>query len=190
MKIAKAKLKSISVYQQGRFHQTEKHEKELADDYEKRTWQERCHVTEDGYIFMPPMQFKKCIETAASFLSMGIKGKGKATYTKHFRAGILVTEGLITDTKKEGIKGEWILGNSMGRRGASGARVMKCFPTIPAWEGIVSFYILDDIISEDVFEVHLKEAGNFIGVGVFRPENGGYHGRFTVENIEWEYPTL
>ena len=185
MKTAIATLESLSAYQQGRFHQTEKLEKESHEDYEKRTWRERCHVTKEGNIFIPPMAFKICIETAASFLSMSIPGKGKATYTKHFRAGIIVSEGLVLPYKKEDVRGEWVLGNSLGRRRGGGSKVLKCFPTIPEWSGDVTFYILDETITQSVFETHLKEAGNFIGIGVFRPENGGYHGRFEVKQVKW-----
>jgi hypothetical protein len=50
----------------------------------------------------------------------------------------------------------------------------------------VTFHILDDVISPDVFEQHLKDAGNFIGIGRFRPRNNGYYGRFSVKSIKWQ----
>ncbi len=31
--------------------------------------------------------------------------------------------------------------------------------------------MLDDIIDQDVFRVHLEDAGQFIGIGRFRPRN-------------------
>ena len=185
MKQAIATITGISSYQQGRFHGMAKLEKESPHDYEKRTWREKGHYTEDGYMFIPPMSFKKSIETAASFISMPIKGRGKATYTKHFLAGILVTEGMKLDKKKEEVDGLWVMGNSRGQRGKSGSRVPKCFPTVHTWGGNIIFHILDETITEDVFTIHLKEAGNFIGLGVFRPANGGYYGRFTVDKIVW-----
>jgi len=185
MKTVIATLKGISPYQQGKYYETPKLEKEGNDEYEKRTWRDKTHVDNKGYIFIPPMAFKKCLEKAAAFLSISIPGKGKSLYTKHFLSGILVTEGLSLKVKKDDVAGIWILGNSRGQRGSAGPRVKKCFPTIQEWEGDVTFYILDETITKDVFETVLKEAGNFIGVGVFRPENGGYHGRFVVENLEW-----
>lgn len=185
MKTAMAIIQGISPYQQGRYHQTEKLEKETHDDHEKRTWLEKAHVDKNGFIFIPPMAFKKCLETAAKFLSIPIPGKNKSLYTKHFLSGILVSEGMTLNIKKENMDGLWVLGNARGQRGASGARVSKCFPTIQEWGGVVIFYILDDTITKEVFERVLKEAGNFIGIGVFRPENGGYYGRFIVEKVEW-----
>jgi hypothetical protein len=149
-----------------------------------RTWRERLSVTDDGHVFIPPMAFKKSLETAARFLSMGIKGRGKATYTKHFKAGVLVTDGLILPDVKDEVPGEVFFVPSDGRAGG-GKRVKRKFPVIREWSGDVTYYILDETITPDVFAAHLKEAGNFIGIGRFRPENGGFYGRYAVDGIAW-----
>jgi hypothetical protein len=185
MKTATVEFEGISVLQQGRYHKTEKREKETADDYERRTWKERLHTDKDGFVFIPPMAFKKSIETAAKYLSIPIPGKGKALYTKHFKSGILVPEAVSLGIHKDEVQGTWVLGNSQGRAGASGPRVEKCFPTIHQWGGSVVFLILDETITEDVFERCLEESGSLIGIGVFRPENGGYHGRYKVNRVSW-----
>ena len=184
MKIAIAHLKSVSPYSQSRYHDTPKHDKERPDDYEMRTWRERLSVTEDGHVFIPPMAFKKSLETAARFLGMQIKGRGKATYTKHFKAGILVTDALILPVMKDDVPGEVFFVPADGKAG-SGTRVKRKFPVIREWEGDVSFYVLDEIITKEVFAEHLKEAGNFIGIGRFRPENGGFYGRYGVTSLKW-----
>jgi hypothetical protein len=64
--------------------------------------------------------------------------------------------------------------------------VEKCEPIILNWSGDVTYHVLDDTISKDAFAKHLTEAGNFIGVGRFRPENGGYYGRYKVNTIRWQ----
>lgn len=184
MKIATAYLKSISPYSQSRFHDTPKLDKERPDDYEMRTWRERLSITDDGFVFIPPMAFKKSLETAARFLGLQIKGRGKSTYTKHFKAGVLVTDALVLPDKKENVPGEVFFVPSDGKAGG-GSRVKRKFPVIRDWEGEVSFYILDETITEDIFTTHLREAGNFIGIGRFRPENGGFYGRFSVKNVAW-----
>ena len=61
---------------------------------------------------------------------------------------------------------------------------MKYFPTFRDWCAELRIEILDDIINDDVFERVITEAGKFVGLGVFRPESGGYYGRFSVESIE------
>jgi len=185
MKTAVARLKSISPYSQSRHYTTpERGQKETPADYEKRTWRERLHVNDEGYVFMPPMAFKNCLSEAAKFLSHRIPGKGKATYTKHFEAGVLVTDALVLPIKKESVEGQWLFVPSDGKRG-SGSRVDKCFPVIKEWEGDVTFFILDETIDEAAFKEHLEEAGKFIGLGYFRPRNNGFWGRFSVEAIKW-----
>lgn len=183
MKIAVAKLRGIAPYSQSRYHDTPKLDKERPDDHEMRTWANRLHVTDDGFVFIPPMSFKKSLETSARFLGLQIKGRGKSTYTKHFKAGVLVTDGVVLPIKKEDVPGEVFFVPSNGR---DGPRVKRKFPVIREWKADVTFYILDETITEDVFLAHLKEAGNFIGIGRFRPENGGFYGRYAVDSVTWQ----
>ena len=52
-------------------------------------------------------------------------------------------------------------------------------------QATVPFHVLADEITPDVFEEHLKQAGAFVGIGRFRPERGGFYGRFAIKNIKW-----
>ena len=178
-------LKSVSPYSQSRYHNTPKKEKESHNDYENRTWRNKAHVTEDGFIFIPPMAFKNCLDECAKYLSIQIKGKGRNTYTKHFTAGVLVTDPLVLLIKKDEVKENRLFLPSDGRKGGT-TRVPKSFPIIHNWEGDVVWNIFDETITKDVFQYHLKQAGMFIGVGMFRPRNGGYFGRFDVEKFDWQ----
>jgi len=183
MKTAIVSMESAAPYSQGRFHNSEKLEKENYQDYEARTWRNQLHVNEKGLVFIPPLAFKNCLSECAKYLSVQIPGKGKARYTKHFTAGVMVTEPLVLPIKKEDVKGEWIHCPTPGNRGA---RVLKCFPIIQSWKGDVIFYIFDETITESVFQYHIEQAGKFIGIGRFRPINNGYYGRFDIKKIAWE----
>lgn len=184
MKTCYATLRSITAYSQSRMHDAPKLEKETHDAYEVRTWPQKAHV-ENGTIYIPPMAFKQALDAAAKRLGLQIPGKGKATYTKHFLSGVLVMDKLDTGVAIEGLPGEWINANSDGVRG-SGKRVKRCFPTIQSWEGTIPFYVLDEQIDRKTFERVLRETGQFVGIGRFRPQNGGFYGRFSVENLAWE----
>jgi len=184
MKTATVTLRGVSPYSQSKHYSTEKLAKENSKDYEARTWRDRMHATDDGSVFIPPMSFKNCLSEAAKFLSIQIPGKGKSTYTKHFEAGVLVTDALILPVKKDEVPGEWLFVPSDGVRG-SGKRVEKCFPVIHQWGGEVVFHILDETVTEEVFRNVLEQAGAFIGIGRFRPRNNGFYGRFKVESISW-----
>src|SRR5688572_13303612 len=192
MRIVTAQLESIAPYSQSRYYEMEQPRTkrgsgtvtESPHDYEERTWRHRVHVNEAGNIVIPPMAFKNCIAEVAKYLSVQIPGKGKSTYTKHFEAGVMVLEGLTLPETKESVEGEWLHVPSDGRRGGP-KRVAKCFPVIRRWSGPVTFHVLDDVITQDVFEQHLRDAGNFIGIGRFRPRNNGYYGRFKVNKLAW-----
>lgn len=184
MKTAVATLRSVSPYSQSRHYTTEKLPKELPKDYEARTWRDRLHSLDSGEVFIPPMSFKNCLSESAKFLSLQIPGKGKSTYTKHFEAGVLVTEALNLGVNRDQVKGEWLFVPADGVRG-SGKRVEKCFPVIHEWGGDVVFHVLDETVTEDVFKHVLEQAGAFIGIGRFRPRNNGFYGRFKVEQIQW-----
>jgi hypothetical protein len=186
MKTCLAHLKSVSPYSQSRGYErfVPKLNKEGHDDFEKRTWKEKCHVNDNGEIYIPGMSFKMALDAAAKFLGNKIPGKRNATYTKHFLAGVLVLEDAAIGVQKDDVEPEWLFVNADGVRG-SGKRVWKCFPLIREWEAAVTFYVADETITEEVLETHLAEAGKFIGIGRFRPERGGFKGRFEVVDTKW-----
>ena len=183
MRQAICELKSVSPYSQCKYHQTEKLEGELPVDYEKRTWREKCN-TIDGNVFIPPMAFANSLKEAAALLGIQVPGKGQNKFTKHFESGVMVFGGLKLPILKSEVQGEWLFVPSDGKRGG-GKRVNKCFPLIHEWKGKVVYRIMDDMITEDVFEKVIKASGQSIGIGRFRPKNWGYYGRFEVKKIEW-----
>ena len=187
-RIATAKIEGVSPYSQSRYHATESLEKEGKDAYARRTWREYVHTDRDGNIIIPPMAMKNCLSESVKFLGIQIPGKGKSTYTKHFEAGILVTDPSPIGHRKDDLTDETHLESlflpSDGRRG-SGSRVMKYFPRFDEWSATVQFHIFDDVIPKDVFKYVLEQAGQFIGIGRFRPRNNGFYGRFVVNELKW-----
>ena len=170
----------------GRYHDTPKlNAKESPDAYEQRTWRERFHTDpETEECVIPPMAFKNMLGEVAKFLSEKIPGKGNNTWTKHFDSGVLCVELCRLGTTKDQLVADKRFVPSNGQAG-HGTRVMKYFPLIHKWETVVEFMIVDDTITEEVFERFLREAGNLIGVGLGRPRNRGYYGRFMVEAVTW-----
>lgn len=184
MRIARCHLKSTSKYGYGKPVNEVKPRDETHADFEERVWKQKCHATEDGHLFIPPMAFKSSLAEAAKYKSIQIPGKGKSTFTKHFEAGTQVMDPLVLPETLDTVSHEWLFVPSDGRPG-SGSRVWKCFPLVHQWEGNVDYYVFDDIITPEVFEEHLRDSGRFIGIGRFRPRNRGYYGRFEVLGIEW-----
>jgi len=183
-KIATVTITGKSPLSFSRYYSLEepKNPRESHDDYEKRTWRKRMHTDVDGNVIIPPMAFKNMLEAVASRLSE--KMKGKQTFGPRFRSGIMCTEPMPVGCKADEALALWLHVPSDGKKGGK-SRVMKCFPKIDKWGGTVSIHVLDDMINEDVFIRHMKEAGDFVGLGSFRPANGGYFGRFDVNDVAW-----
>lgn len=188
MLTATVHLESATPLCMSKYVSVPKLEKEGPDDYEKRTWRERVHADENGEVFIPPMALKFSLTESAQFSGEKIKGRGQATWTRHFEAGVLVPEPVRLGIKKDDVQGQWLLMNADGKRG-SGTRVMRCIPIIPAWKGVATYYILDPTITKEVFERTLRQAGLLIGIGQFRPRRGGYCGRYSAKKIEWSNGT-
>lgn len=192
MKTATATLTGVAPYSQSRFYDTAEvpkinDGKEDGSDYETRTWRSRCHATADGRIFIPAMALKNCLASGAKFLNEKIPGQGQKRYPARFIAGVLVTESLVLPDRVEEVEGEWLLMSAKGIKGnVGGGCVKRCYPVVREWSGQVQYYVLDELITEKIFRRTLEESGKFVGLGRFRPANGGFYGRFTVEALEWD----
>ncbi len=145
----------------------------------------RLHRDEAGFVRIPAMSIKNGLSDTAKFLGQKITGKGNATWTKHFLSGVLVLTDIVLAIKADEVRGEWLFVASNGVSG-NGKRVWKKFPIIDEWAGVAEIHILDDQITQEVFTEHMKEFGRFIGIGRFRPQRGGFYGRFRVESIDWQ----
>jgi hypothetical protein len=188
MKTVTVTLKSVTPYSQSRQHDTPRKQGETWEDYEKRTWRDKCNIANgaaDGEIIIPAMALKQLLDSSAKKLSIQIPGKGKATYTKHFISDVICDNDIPLGVKKSEVKSVTINANSDGVRG-SGKRVKRTFPQIEKWEATTAtFTIFDDTITRDIFEQTLTFGGKSIGIGRFRPEKGGLNGRFVCSNFRW-----
>ena len=187
MKICHVQLESATPYSQSKMLDAELIPflpKEGKDDYDKRNWREKSSYNADGVIVIPQMALKMAVDEAVKRLNIGIPGRGKSTYTKFFVAGQICNADVPLGIRKDDVPMIEIWANSDGVRG-SGKRVRRRFPIINQWAGTAEFWILDDIITKEVFEKAVNEAGRLIGIGRFRPEKGGFLGRFKVNGFAW-----
>jgi hypothetical protein len=190
MKMYRVALQGTTPMLSGRQYIVPKLPRENAAEYEERTWRERLHKNERGEVVLSPLMVKNCLRDVAKYLSEQIPGKGKSTYTKHFKSGVMVFEpALLRDAKGNTIKAAeveplWLNVPSDGQTGGT-KRVPKAFPQIEkGWKAEVEVSVLDEIITKDVLVRHLTQAGNFVGFGAMRVANGGISGRFQVADIK------
>ncbi len=181
MKQYDATLASVTCMAQGRHHDLPKLEREQAEAYDKRTYLGRLHVAANQ-VYIPPMAFKLCLENTAQYLGMQVVGKGKATYTKHFRQGILCNEPVLLGITPEQTRLERVFTSLQPQR-KDGPRGWRHFPVIDEWQGVLRVLIVDEVITRDILEQHLKVAGMITGIGVWRPAKGGLWGKFKLVEL-------
>jgi len=189
------------------------------DAYEQAHWRERMHVEpiangkvlfggawvdpttvkpedindclRDGQIFIPNMAWKSAMYAIAQYNGEKIPGKGNATWTKHFKAGIHVYDNtLLTDHSGNPILASTVHGVTqlVPAQGDAnkGGKVKRTFPIVPEWATTVKFKVVDDQITEAKFRDYLSQAGIKIGLLMYRPANGGMHGMFEITDFEWK----
>ena len=190
MQIFTVKIVGVTPYSQSKVYEVESLQGEGKDDYAQRTWRNYMHVSKDGEVFIPPNAFKNCLSETAKYMNIGIPGKGKATYTKHFEAGVQVVKPILLGIRAADVKCEKLFLPADGRRG-SGKRVWKYYPVMDNWAGDVEVIVLDETVLQTsrttgatILEDVCRGAGQFVGLGRFRPRNNGYYGRFDVTGME------
>lgn len=178
----------ITPYSQSRMHSAPELEKEKkgSEAYDKRTWREKMTTDAEGNVVIPAMALKQALPVASRRLGMQIPGRGKSTYTKFFEADVICTEDVPIGHghTKDNAVSVTINCNSDGVRG-SGKRVPRIFPIFHKWGGTAKFMIFDNTITPEVFEEVFTAAGLSVGIGRFRPENGGLNGRFEPVSFDW-----
>jgi hypothetical protein len=191
MRQVKVTIENIpgSPYSQSAKHYAAFLEREDHESYDRRTWKEKCTVTPEGQVCIPAMSLKQAIDTAAQKVGMKVPGRRGAGYKGFFTSGFICDHNVpIANGKaimKDDAQSVTIYANLDGRRGGS-KRGPRTFPQFDKWHGVAEFTIIDDIITPEVFEHHVKAAGMIVGIGRFRPENGGTNGRFRATKFEWQ----
>lgn len=63
------------------------------------------------------------------------------------------------------------------------ARVIVIRPKWTTWEAEFNLRVDNDTITPETVKEIISNAGNYVGIGSFRPTNNGYFGRYKIENI-------
>lgn len=64
------------------------------------------------------------------------------------------------------------------------ARVITIRPKFENWSVEFELHIDNDTITNETIQHILEDAGNYIGIGSYRPQKNGMYGRFTVEDFK------
>lgn len=187
----KCDIVGITAYSQSKMLTGEKKETgEDWDAFEARVWKKKMHTSAglddpNSVMQIPGQALSQALTAYAQLRGEKVAGKGNKTWTKHFLTGARAFGDVKTSVKIADVYPETNMCDSQGNKGSSGGtRVPRTFPVInPGWKASAVFLITDKDITADKFEEYLSGAGVQIGVGRFRPQNGGHKGMFRVESI-------
>ena len=131
---------------------------------------------DNNIIYQPAEHIIRMLQTAGSQIKRGKMGN----FRKMMGAGFVMVEpdgiphkhqGVTVDARTVVIK-------------ATKGRIMRYRPKLPKW-GLDFTCIVDvDTISIEVLKECFEIAGKYVGLGDFRPENGGMFGRFIVTKFK------
>lgn len=184
IRTAIATITGMSPYSQSRYLDEKKPRDITHDEFEERVWKSRFSKNKKGIVVIPSQSIKLAMCEAAKMKPTSIPGKGKSTYTKNLVRGLMFLHDIPTGVHIDKVERQALPVPSDGKRGGT-TRVRKIFPFIPdGWTASFSFLIVDDEIPNDVIERAIDDAGKFIGIGRWRPQNFGTYGRFKLTKFE------
>lgn len=189
MKVIEAKVKLIGItpLSQSRKHSVDPEEGESPDAFDKRTWRAKMHTlkTPDGeFLTLPAHGLQQALAAGAKYTGKKVPGKGGRQWGGIFEKGVTVPFDPVSNVLAADVGFIDIFANADGKRG-SGKRVPRRFPQVERWEAEALFWVMEPSITETIFLEMLSAAGMFIGIGRFRPVNGGINGRFRPELVSW-----
>lgn len=195
MKSYKVKIKGSSPYMQHRMddQSLEKWEQSRhmiienlgLNDPDQKKAEFHCYRNDDGSCFIPSTQIKAALIEAGKL----VKGKvGSATKSmKNIVAGMfLVTPEQILMPDYDCIDKRSAVNRNVK------ARIITVRPKWNAgWEAEFTLKVKIDTITEDMIKNIIQYAGEYIGIGSFRPTNNGEFGCYDVVSItEMKQPTV
>lgn len=170
-----------------RYHNTNKLDGEIPEDYENRTWRERCHFNGDDKIIIPGYLIQKTLEAAAKLTGERIGGKKQGKGVSHFLATIRIEGDIQTGETRDTIKGHPAFVSANGT--PTGGKVLRIYPKIDEWKGRLTLVYPDlGVLNKHIISKYLEIAGTCIGIGHWRPSSPsrGSYGLFIAKRCKHE----
>jgi hypothetical protein len=130
----------------------------------------------DGKAHLPSTYLRSAIVEAAK--QFKITGKGKSTYSK--LAGSVIEVG----PEFSPIVGDWKEFRIAAVNPMTKGRMMVSRPRFDSWSVKFEITILDDSLPVGVLNEILQHAGNYVGVGDWRPDKKGMFGKFMLTSFQ------
>jgi len=125
---------------------------------------------------IPGVYFKNAITEAAK--QFKIVGKGKSTYSKLVGSTVQIGEEYCV------IDGGYEVFRISGVNPMTKGRVMISRPRFNKWKTKCTILLMDDGVPPNVMNDMLVHAGQYVGVGDWRPDKKGMFGKFIVTSYK------
>lgn len=136
-----------------------------------------CHRNNSGLCFIPSDHIRGAMINAGSYVKSKVGGRSKSM-KQIVAAMFMVTPEQIVIPDYDTID------KRSGVNRSIKARVITIRPKWTEWNAEFILQIREKSITIETITSIIEYAGNYVGIGSFRPTNNGMFGRFELESIE------
>lgn len=135
------------------------------------------YIDENGKPYLPTEQIRGSFINAGSFVKAKVGNAKKSM--KNIVAGMFYI-------KQEKIKlpDNWIIDKRSAVNRNVKARIITIRPKWEKWEAEFTLIVDNDTITDEIVKKVIEYAGQYCGIGSFRPTNNGMFGRFKINNFQ------
>ena len=141
--------------------------------------EDKLYQDDNGKTQIPSVYLKNCITEASK--QFKIVGKGKSTYSK-LVASTVDIEPFMIDLKA----GKYEIFRISAVNPMTGGRMMVERPRYTKWGASFEIIINDPAVPVSVVQEILEHAGKYVGIGDWRPQKKGMHGKFAISEFKKE----
>jgi len=123
--------------------------------------------------YFPSENLRQCIVNAGKRFKIG-----RASARTDLAAATFITPEQLP------LKGEWVIDSRPVVNPFTQGRVLRHRPKFEQWEISCTIEVDEELIQEQLIRNVMTSAGNFVGIGDYRPARMGPYGRFEV--TKWE----
>jgi len=139
--------------------------------------EDKLYQDENGKTQLPSVYIKNCITEASK--QFKIVGKGKSTYSK-LVASTVDIEPFMIELKS----GKYEVFRISAVNPMTKGRMMTERPRYNKWSAEFEILLNDPAVPSSVINEILEHAGKYVGVGDWRPEKKGMHGKFMITSFK------
>jgi hypothetical protein len=153
--------------------------KQSGKDVLSQQFESKQYRNSDGKLFIPETHIRGCLIEAAK--NIKVKGKGKSTYSKIIGYAVAIVPAQILH-KKTALERYVVIATNPNTHGKNAL----CRPMLPEWEADFTIEYDSDEVPLEVLKECLDYGGKRVGIGDWRPQKKGVHGRFILTKFKEE----